>query len=64
MFFRLYIHILLLRCSPNSSNPVTEVPVPVREIVEGLIDQIRRKVPGKPGKQCGACDYFQICRFR
>jgi CRISPR/Cas system-associated exonuclease Cas4 (RecB family) len=37
----------------------------IREIVEGLIDQIQeKKFPGKPGKQCGGCDYFQICRFR
>jgi len=37
----------------------------VREIVEGLIDQIQeKKFQGKPGKQCGGCDYFQICRFR
>ena len=39
--------------------------VEVKEIVEGLIDQIQeKKFPGKPGKQCGGCDYFQICRFR
>lgn len=37
----------------------------VRETVEGLIDQIQeKKFPGRPGKQCSRCDYFQICRFR
>jgi CRISPR/Cas system-associated exonuclease Cas4 (RecB family) len=37
----------------------------IREIVEEMIDQIQeKKFPGRPGKQCGGCDYFQICRFR
>ncbi|MDD1728565.1 MAG: hypothetical protein LUQ50_05795 [Methanospirillum sp.] len=39
-------------------------PVPVWEIVEGLIDRIQEKrFPEKPGKQCGGYDYFQICRY-
>jgi len=49
-------------------NPVpvqTDEVLEIREVVEGLIDQIQEKrFPGKPGKQCGGCDYFQICRFR
>lgn len=50
---------------------VDPVPVPeneimeVKEIVERLIDQIQeKKFPGKPGKQCYRCDYFQICTYR
>ncbi|MFH0968078.1 MAG: PD-(D/E)XK nuclease family protein, partial [Methanobacteriota archaeon] len=76
---KIYAYGLRLLGKPVSSGGVTYIedarvdPVPVqtqeidgvREVVEGLIDQIQeKKFPGKPGKQCGGCDYFQICRFR
>jgi len=79
MQVKIYAYGLRLLGKPVSSAGVAYIedarvdPVPVRdteidgvrEIVEGLIDQIQEKrFPGKPGKQCGSCDYFQICRFR
>jgi len=79
MQVQIYAYGLKILGSPVSSGTVAyiedarveKVPVSewdiceVREQVEGLIDQIQKKMfPAKPGKQCDGCDYFQICKYR